>query len=191
MAIRDHVQRVRKLRGRVTTVDPSQRIVEVVTADGNAHRVYITDISAGGFVWPIEGEDWSIYEENGMWVLGNKFLNQDEAVELESLQPGDTYPPRFTIEGTPGDGDVATWDAGVSSWVAHPPAPGGGGDLSYTHNQVIAAATWNVNHGLGKFPSVTVIDSTGATVEGAVAYTDANNLTITFVSAFAGKAYLN
>lgn len=90
MAVKDHLTRVSKLRARITTVDPSQRIIEVATADGNARRLAVFDILPG-FTWPKEGEEWSIYEENGQWVLGKKFLNQDEADQLEALAPGDTW----------------------------------------------------------------------------------------------------
>jgi hypothetical protein len=66
-----------------------------------------------------------------------------------------------------------------------------GADLHYTHVQGSASAIWVVAHGLGKRPSVTVVDSAGDPVEGTVAYADANNLTITFSAAFSGEAYLN
>ena len=65
-----------------------------------------------------------------------------------------------------------------------------GVDLNYTHTQV-SSASWVIPHNLGKIPSVTVIDGSGNRIHGDVAYTDANNLTITFNTAFAGTAYLN
>jgi hypothetical protein len=55
-----------------------------------------------------------------------------------------------------------------------------------------SSMTWVYNnHNLGKIPSVTVIDGAGNTVHGDITYTDLNNLTITFNTAFAGTAYLN
>ena len=65
-----------------------------------------------------------------------------------------------------------------------------GSDLNYTHTQT-SSASWVIPHGLGKMPSVTVLDSSGNRVHGDVDYTDLNNLTITFNIAFAGVAYLN
>ena len=64
-------------------------------------------------------------------------------------------------------------------------------DNHYVHNQPSASATWNVAHNLGKFPSITVVDSGNSVVVGDVTYTDSNNLTITFNASFSGKAYLN
>lgn len=66
-----------------------------------------------------------------------------------------------------------------------------GGDKHYSHNQSSASSTWNVTHNLGKFPSISVIDSSKNVVVGDVQYIDANRLTITFTAAFSGKAYMN
>jgi len=65
------------------------------------------------------------------------------------------------------------------------------GDKHYTHNQGSASATWNVAHNLNKFPSTTVVLSTGQKGYGDITYVDANNLTITFTGAESGKAYIN
>ena len=64
-------------------------------------------------------------------------------------------------------------------------------DKHYVHNQQSASATWSINHNLNKYPSVSVVDSAGTYVVGDVAYIDANNLTVSFQSAFSGKAYMN
>ena len=65
------------------------------------------------------------------------------------------------------------------------------GDLTYSHTQGAASATWNINHALGRNPSVTVVDSGNDIVEGDISYTDLNNLVITFSATFSGNAYLN
>ncbi len=64
-------------------------------------------------------------------------------------------------------------------------------DKNYVHNQSVASATWNVQHNLSKFPSATMVLSTGQKGYGDVTYIDENNLTITFASAESGKAYIN
>jgi hypothetical protein len=66
-----------------------------------------------------------------------------------------------------------------------------GGDLTYTHNQMIAASTWTVNHNLGKYPAVTVVDSAGDHVLANINYPDTATVIITFSSSNAGKAFLN
>jgi hypothetical protein len=67
----------------------------------------------------------------------------------------------------------------------------GAGDKNYVHTQGVAAAVWNINHGLNKKPSVTVVDSGGTEVEGDILHIDNNNVTITFSAAFSGEAYFN
>jgi hypothetical protein len=62
---------------------------------------------------------------------------------------------------------------------------------SYVHTQAIALDTWVIVHSLNRFPSVTVVDSAGTHVIGDVQYTDSNTITLTFVGAFSGVAYLN
>lgn len=68
---------------------------------------------------------------------------------------------------------------------------GEGGDLNYVFTQSAPRQNWNVLHNLGKFPSVTVVDSGNSVIITDVSYTDENELTITFRSATSGKAYLN
>jgi len=62
---------------------------------------------------------------------------------------------------------------------------------TYTFVQAGASATWTVQHNLDKFPSVTMVLSTGQKGYGDIVYIDENNLTITFASAESGKAYMN
>jgi hypothetical protein len=64
-------------------------------------------------------------------------------------------------------------------------------DLSYVHNQVSAASTWIISHGLRFIPNITVVDSAGSVVEGSYSYPDENTVVATFSNAFAGKAYLS
>lgn len=72
-----------------------------------------------------------------------------------------------------------------------PGPPGQDANASYVHNQNTAASVWEINHGLGFHPAVTVQDSAGTTVEGELEYLDANNVQITFSAAFGGVAYLS
>lgn len=72
-----------------------------------------------------------------------------------------------------------------------------GGELStswqesFIFVQDLPTTLWAVAHNLNKFPSVSVVDSSGSVVVGEVAYIDNNNLTITFSASFSGKAYIN
>ena len=96
-----------------------------------------------------------------------------------------------------------------ASYSAHPPIIGDNGNwwvwngttyvdsgsstrpTSYTHNQQSAAAEWIIDHNLGRYPSVTVVDSGNTKAYGDVQYIDANRLKVLFNAPFSGKAYLN
>lgn len=62
---------------------------------------------------------------------------------------------------------------------------------AYRHIQGIAAAVWTVSHGLGFYPNVTVVDSTGREVIGDTQYIDINTIQLTFNGGFSGEAYVS
>jgi len=62
---------------------------------------------------------------------------------------------------------------------------------TYTHAQIVPAQTWSINHGLGRYPAVAVVDSAGTLVLGEIQYLTENAIEIGFSAAFGGKAYLN
>lgn len=65
------------------------------------------------------------------------------------------------------------------------------GDKNFVFEQKQALATWVIVHNLNKYPTVSVIDSSGSEVIGEVSYDNINQVTITFKGAFKGKATLN
>ena len=69
------------------------------------------------------------------------------------------------------------------------------GAPTFIFTQVVPSTAWGTNgivtHNLGKFPSITVIDTANTVVTGQYTYIDNNNVTLTFSAGFAGKAYLN
>ena len=50
---------------------------------------------------------------------------------------------------------------------------------------------WQIQHNLGKFPSVSIVDTSGNMIYAEIQYNDLNNITITFASSVAGKAHIN
>jgi len=62
---------------------------------------------------------------------------------------------------------------------------------TFVFTQNAPATTWNIQHNLGKFPSVSVINFNNVLINGEVIYIDNNNIQLNFSAAFAGKAYLN
>lgn len=64
-------------------------------------------------------------------------------------------------------------------------------DLHFTFEMYSASDTWTITHGLDKYPSVQCFDSSNDLIFGIITHNSKNQLTITFSSAVAGKAYLN
>ena len=64
--------------------------------------------------------------------------------------------------------------------------------LAYRHVQSSAATTWSITHNLSFRPNVTAVDSTGRAIwPGALDYTSATAVQLTFSAAVAGEAYLS
>lgn len=82
-------------------------------------------------------------------------------------------------------------DKGDPGDPGEPGLPGSGSD-NYRHQQLSPAATWNVNHDLGKRPSFTVFDSGGDEVmPDRIVYVDDNNTDLIFTAPFGGEADCN
>lgn len=64
-------------------------------------------------------------------------------------------------------------------------------DKHFEYTQATPSSTWEIEHNLGKEPSVSVVDSAGTIVEGDCEYVNTNKVILSFSSAFSGKAYLN
>lgn len=62
---------------------------------------------------------------------------------------------------------------------------------TFVYDAQVASATWVVVHNMGKFPSVTIVDTAGDEMDALVKHNSNNQLTITFSAAVSGKAYLN
>lgn len=76
-----------------------------------------------------------------------------------------------------------------TSYEAHP-------DLrkkanTFIYEQGVASSIWEIQHNMGKFPSVTVVDSADNEIVAEVHYIDNDNVVVTMNGASKGKAYLN
>ena len=106
-----------------------------------------------------------------------------------------TTAPNNTI-GIPGDFFLNTSNMNLygpkteSGWGT-PVDLVGSQELGYVHIQEVASATWNITHGLGFTPNITVVDTAGTVVEGSYNYPNSNTVVLTFVGAFSGRAYLS
>ena len=83
-------------------------------------------------------------------------------------------------------GQILASKGAETEWVDAPQA-----DKTYVYIQASPSVLWNINHNLGKFPSVSVVNINYVLLYGEVTYVDSNNLTIAFSAGFSGKAYMN
>ena len=132
------------------------------------------------------------------YLVGEKILISDQAdiqnfghyrIESYTVDPVNPSFYSLTVAYLAGNGAVTT--EGYYDIINFSLAPSSAGDKTFTFVQSVAAATWTVVHDLDKFPSVTMVLSTGQVGYGDVTYINENNLTITFAGAESGKAYLN
>lgn len=108
---------------------------------------------------------------------------------LEIHDPGVAGPPNVLTVGTVTSGTTAVTITGTApSQVLNFVLPISG---SYTHTQSGASSTWTINHNLGYYPSVSVVDSGENLVIGDVTYISTNTLSVSFTASFGGKAYLS
>ena len=108
---------------------------------------------------------------------------------LEVHDQGVAGPPNVLSIGTVTTGTAAVNITGTPpSQTLNFVLPAG---ASFVYTQSVSAATWTVTHGLGFFPSVTVVDNGGNMVIGDVLYITENQVSISFSASFGGKAYFS
>jgi len=65
-----------------------------------------------------------------------------------------------------------------------------GQTLRHVHTQGSPSSTWTINHTLGGYPSVMVVDSASTVVIGEVSYVSTSQVVVEFTAPFSGYAYL-
>lgn len=107
---------------------------------------------------------------------------------LEVHDPGVAGPPNTLTIGTVTVGEASASITGVAPNqvlnLVYPAA------TRHVHTQGTAATTWTINHSLGGYPSVMVVDSAKTVVYGEINYTNTSQVVVNFSSAFSGYAYL-
>lgn len=118
-------------------------------------------------------------------VIGGK--TNDQVIEVSD--PGVAGPPNVLSIGT-----VTTATTASASITGV--APNQVLNLVYptstrhVHTQGAVSTVWTINHALGGYPSVTIVDSAKTVVFGEITYTSTTQVVVNFTSAFSGFAYL-
>lgn len=142
----------------------------------------VVEVTSNGYVLQVEdiGEIQTIPIDSAINV---------EGVQIPSPGPG-SLDDLSDVEGAELGlaGQVLT--KGIDG-VWRPAAPsGGGGDSGLTFVQNTPAASWLITHGLGRFPQVTAVDSSGNRVLPDLHYDSLNAVTLVHAAPLAGAAYL-
>jgi hypothetical protein len=138
-----------------------------------------------------------INPQTGQPIVGDVNINVaatnitlTDLAQQELGQHKDTDFETIPLEGPPAETSPETSGSQVGDITVYNGAAWEPIRFSYRHIQESASTTWVINHGLRRFPSVTVVNSNGVVVEADVQYTDQTQVTVTFNSAEFGKAYL-
>ena len=165
--------------------------------------------AAGDFVGPADGSaissattmDLSITDVSGAntiafltYLVGNNILISEQndinnfghfTIDSYVQKTADVY--TLTLTSLTGNGNFDTdkfYDFAVFTLSSQ-------GAPTFIFTQGVPATTWNIQHNLGKFPSVSVINNNNIVINGEVTYIDNNNVQLNFSAGFTGKAYLN
>jgi hypothetical protein len=173
------------------TANPLQGTISFINLDGDgtpfsaitALRVAINDLGGQNvvdFLTYIVGSQIMISEQKEISFFGH--------YEIVSYTP-DTIPGFYILNlnyigGSGGLIENAYYD--VSLFYPFPL-----GDKTFVFTQSTPANPWIITHNLDKFPSATMVLSTGQVGIADIVYIDQNSLTITFSGDESGKAYLN
>ena len=135
-------------------------------------------------------------DEKTMWcdlgkenpnTIGKQTIRVGDIKESEIICPSPSKSSNYnrlinkpSINGVTLEGNKTSEDLGLD--VA---------DANYVHEQSEASSEWVIVRNLNKYPAVSIIDSAGDEVIGNIHYDSLNQVTITFIGAFKGKATLN
>ena len=154
---------------------------------GSITTLEVSGLDASGqntvqFMEYLVDNDILISKQNDISAFGHFTIDSYTAVG------GGVYTLALTLVGVGSNGVIsenAFYDFAVFTLSS------GLADKTFEFTQGVPAVTWNIQHNLGKFPSVSVVNNNNVVINGEITYIDNNNLTCNFSAAFAGKAYLN
>lgn len=115
--------------------------------------------------------------------ISNIVIDDNQENIIVEISMVDTSAPVQSVNGMTGHVllDLQFEDIEQSDPVNH---------VKYVHTQASISSSWVINHNLGFFPNVTVLDNSNRMLETYVQYNNVNTATIIMNSAASGKAFL-
>jgi len=171
-------------------------------------RFKTTGIQSGDFTGPVDGSTFasvttmqlSILDLSGQnvvkfmeYLVGNNILiSKQKEISTFGHYTIDSYTDNgqfYTLNLTNLKGEGSLEDEAIYDFAVFTLSSQGVPTFIFT--QGVPATVWNIQHNLGKFPSVSVINNNNIVINGEVTYIDNNNVQLNFSAGFTGKAYLN
>jgi len=107
---------------------------------------------------------------------------------IQVTEPGVAGPPNTLSVGTVTTGQPSASITGTApNQVLNLVLPPTG---RHIHTQATPSTSWTINHTLGGYPAVSVVDSAKTVVYGEITYISTSQVVVNFSSAFSGNAYL-
>lgn len=107
---------------------------------------------------------------------------------INVAQPGAAGPPNELTIGTVTVGEPSVTITGIPpNQVLNMVLPA---TARHVHTQSTAASTWVINHALGGYPAVSVVDSSRTLVFGEITYPSTSQVVVNYSAAFSGYAFL-
>jgi hypothetical protein len=91
----------KKYSGTISASDPATGIIQVTTAGGVVH-VSVQFVPAL-FRWPQVAEIWTVYQENGTWILGDLLQDTNSDAPIAEMQPGEAQINASTVIDSAGN----------------------------------------------------------------------------------------
>ena len=160
------------------------RVAETTISVGTGNLTLMGAISGYRRFYDIAGLNTPFY-----YVIEN--LANGEFEVGEGLLVDATTLARNVIHTSSNNNNLVAFQAGTKTVFCDIPADVLQFVETYVHDQAIPVTLWSITHHLNRYPSVTVVDSSGRVVLGGVTYINPDVLQLNFSGAFSGKAYLN
>jgi hypothetical protein len=115
--------------------------------------------------------------------ISNIVIDDNQENIIVEISMVDTSAPVQSVNGMTGHVllDLQFEDIEQSDPVNH---------VKYVHTQASISSSWVINHNLGFFPNITVLDNSNRILETYIQYNNVNTATIVMNSAASGKAFL-
>lgn len=142
------------------------------------HKLNDLDVDITGYFQSLQNE--------GRLRINNGARTTDYGVfRVQSVEELQNDILKISVDLLLSNGTITNGDPAVMS------ADIGSVDDRHYKTAIMDGDVWEIEHNLGKFPSITVVDTSNNVIYADVTYDDLNNVTITFASSVTGYAYFN